>query len=644
MTYPRIVSHASVALLLALAALVAFAADYPAPKEGDWIVRDFRFHTGEVLPELKLHYTTVGEPTGEPVLVLHGTTGSAASMLTPGFAGELFGPGQPLDARRHYIILTDAIGTGKSSKPSDGLRMRFPKYNYDDMVRAQYRLVTEHLGVKHLRLVIGNSMGGMQTWMWAGMYPRFMDIAVPMASLPNEMSGRNWMMRRLLAESIRNDPDWQGGNYKEQPRGWRIAAVFFATGTSGGNHGLYKLGPTREKADAVVESRIKAVRGDANDQLLQWESSYDYNPAPLLERIEATLVAINSADDERNPPELGILDREIKRVKHGRVFLIPASEQTSGHATTGQAKFYKTELAQLMQNAPHREAEAGMPADLAAKVAAIGRVIDPPKSAVLYAPLQEKEPYQGVKVARDVQYGSDARNLLDVFSPAAAGTPRPVLIYVHGGGFVAGNKRAPGSPFYDNINLWAVRHGMVGVNMTYRLAPAAKWPAGAEDVGRALSWVRANIAAHGGDPARVYVMGNSAGATHVADWLAQVAGKKMPAVPVAGAILLSGVYDFTRFEQADNVKAYLGDNAEAYAERSSLQGLLKSPVPLLVSTAELDPPPFEAQAKELRDALCKSARGCQEFLVLAKHNHLTQVQSINTADTTLTGHVLAFVR
>jgi acetyl esterase/lipase len=185
---------------------------------------------------------------------------------------------------------------------------------------------------------------------------------------------------------------------------------------------------------------------------------------------------------------------------------------------------------------------------------------------------------------------------------------------------------------------------MVGVNMTYRLAPAAKWPAGAEDVGRALAWVRASIAAHGGDPARVYVMGNSAGATHVADWLAQVAEKKMPAEPVAGAILLSGVYDFTRFEQADNVKAYLGDNAEAYAERSSLQGLLKSRVPLVVSTAELDPPPFEAQAKALRDALCKSARGCQEFLVLARHNHLTQVQAINTADTTLTRHVLAFVK
>jgi homoserine O-acetyltransferase len=632
------------ALLLSFIALAAAAADYAPPKEGTWIVRDFRFHTGEVLPELKLHYTTVGEPAGEPVLVLHGTTGSAASMLTPGFAGELFGPGQPLDARRYYLILTDAVGTGKSSKPSDGLRMRFPKYNYDDMVQAQYRLVTEHLGVKHLRLVIGNSMGGMQTWMWAEKYPGFMDIAVPMASLPSEMSGRNWMMRRLLADSIRNDPDWQGGNYKEEPRGWRIAAVFFATGTSGGNHGHYKAGPTREKADAVVESRIQAVRGDANDQLLQWESSYDYNPAPQLERIEATLVAINSADDERNPPELGILDREIKRVKNGRVFLIPASDQTSGHGTTAQAKFYKDELAQVLQNAPHREADAGMPAELAAKVAAIGRVIDPPKSAPLYAPLQEKEPYRSVKVARDVRYGPDPRNLLDVFSSETAGGPRPVLIYVHGGGFVAGSKHAPGSPFYDNINLWAVRHGMVGVNMTYRLAPAAKWPAGAEDVGRAIAWVRANIAARGGDPARVYVMGNSAGATHVADWLAQVAEKKLPATPVAGAILLSGVYDFTNFETADNVKAYYGDDAEAYADRSPLHGLLKSNVPLIVSHAELDPPPFVEQANELRDALCKSARGCQGFLTLSKHNHLTQVQSINTPDTTLTRHILVFVK
>jgi homoserine O-acetyltransferase len=192
-------------LALALAALPGLAADYPTPREGDWSVRDFRFHTGEVLPELRLHYATVGAPTGEPVLILHGTTQSGASMLSPVFAGELFGPGQPLDATRYYVILPDGIGHGKSSKPSDGLRARFPRYNYDDMVSAQYRLVTEHLGVRHVRLVLGNSMGGLQTWIWAQKYPDFMDIAVPMASLPTEMSGRNWMTRRLIIDSIRND-------------------------------------------------------------------------------------------------------------------------------------------------------------------------------------------------------------------------------------------------------------------------------------------------------------------------------------------------------------------------------------------------------------------------------------------------------
>jgi triacylglycerol lipase len=249
-----------------------------------------------------------------------------------------------------------------------------------------------------------------------------------------------------------------------------------------------------------------------------------------------------------------------------------------------------------------------------------------------------------VKVARDLRYGGDERNLLDVFSPENAGRARrPVLIYVHGGGFVAGNKRAPGSPFYDNINLWAVRHGMVGVNMTYRLAPAAKWPAGAEDVGRALAWVRSNIARYGGDPARIYIMGNSAGATHVADYLAQAAENKLPSTPVAGAILLSGVYDLTAFDPA-GLKVYFGDNIEGYAERSPIHGLLMSRVPLIVSQAELDPEPYERQAKELRDALCTSARGCQRFLVLAKHNHLTQVQSINTADTALTRHLLDFIK
>ncbi|HEX6266448.1 MAG TPA: alpha/beta fold hydrolase [Burkholderiales bacterium] len=343
------------ALALAASAFAALAADFPAPKEGSWVVRDFRFHTGEVLPELRLHYRTIGSPSGEPVVVLHGTTGSGAGMLSPAFGGELFGAGQPLDASRYYIILPDAVGHGKSSKPSDGMRTRFPRYNYDDMVDAQHRLVTEHLGVKRLRLLIGNSMGGMETWIWAQKHPRFIDVAVPMASLPVEMSSRNWMMRRLIVDSIRSDPEWMEGNYTKQPRSAQFASVFFAIGTNGGNQALYKAAPTREKSDRLLDARLKApFKADANDILYAWDSSRDYNPSAGLERIEATLLAINSADDERNPPELGILEREIKRVKNGRVLLIPASDETAGHGTTARAKFWKKELAELLQAAPRK--------------------------------------------------------------------------------------------------------------------------------------------------------------------------------------------------------------------------------------------------------------------------------------------------
>ncbi len=338
-------------MTLASAAQSVVSADFPTPKEAHWSVGDFRFHTGEVLPELRLHYTTVGEPEGEPVLVLHGTNGSGASLLTPAFAGQLFGPGQPLDAARYYIILPDAIGTGQSSKPSDGLRTKFPNYNYDDMVDAQYRLITEQLGIRHLRLVIGNSMGGMQTWIWAQRYPDFMDIAVPMASLPLQMSGRNWMMRRLIIDSIRNDPQWLNGNYSQQPPSARFATIFYQIATSGGNQGLFKLAPTRELADQLLSQRFAApFANDANNVLYQWQASRDYNPSPGLERIRATLQAINSADDERNPPELGALERAIKRVKNGRSLLIPASPETAGHATTAQAKFWKSELAALLES------------------------------------------------------------------------------------------------------------------------------------------------------------------------------------------------------------------------------------------------------------------------------------------------------
>jgi homoserine O-acetyltransferase len=326
---------------------------YPAPQTGTWVVNDFRFRGGEVLPELRLHYRTVGERSGEPVLILHGTVASGAGFLTPRFAGELFGPGQPLDARRYYLILPDALGGGGSSKPSDGLRMRFPRYDYGDMVLAQYRLLTEHLGVDHLRLVLGNSMGGMQTWLWAQRYPHFMDIAVPMASLPMAMSGRNWMMRRFIIDSIRNDPAWHNGEYRVQPPSAHFASVFYGIATNGGNIALHKAAPTRAKADAHLDRQLAApFEGDANDLLYRWDSSRDYDPAPGLEQIEAVLLAINSADDERNPLELGALERALKRVRRGRAFIIPASEETAGHGTTGQARFWKQELAQVLAMAP----------------------------------------------------------------------------------------------------------------------------------------------------------------------------------------------------------------------------------------------------------------------------------------------------
>jgi homoserine O-acetyltransferase len=334
-------------------AVAAAAPSYPNRVDSDWVVNDFRFHTGQVLPALRLHYTTIGAPTGEPVLVLHGTTGSGAGMLGAAFGGELFGPGQPLDARRYYVILPDAIGTGQSSRPSDGLRAAFPAYNYDDMVRAQYRLVTEHLGVRHLRLVIGNSMGGMQTWLWAQNWPRFMDVAVPMAALPVPMSGRNWLLRRLVTDSIRRDPAWQGGAYTTQPRSWQFASVFYNLASNGGNQALMAAAPTRAQADALLNQRLATpLAGDANDHLFQWESSGDYDPSAGLEKIEATVLAINSADDERNPPELGLLEREMRRVRRGSVLIVPASAQTAGHGTTAQARWWKAALAQVLGAAP----------------------------------------------------------------------------------------------------------------------------------------------------------------------------------------------------------------------------------------------------------------------------------------------------
>ncbi len=351
----KIAGALSTSALLLLSVANAIGADYPAPKQGDWIAQDFKFHTGEVMPELRLHYTTIGDPSGQPVLVLHGSGGSAANMLTPGFAGELFGPGQPLDAAKYYIIIPDSVGHGKSSKPSDGLKTKFPHYDYADMVDAQHRLLAEGLGVRHLRLVIGNSMGGMETWLWTEKYPTYMDAAVPMASQPTAMASRNWMLRRMMLELIRQDPEYKGGDYTTQPHSLKLATVFFGIATAGGTLNYQKQAPTREQADKIVDARLAApIAADANDFIWAWDSSADYDAAPGLGNIQASVLAINSADDERNPPETGVTERALKQVKNGRIYLIPASEQTSGHLTTGNAKFYKEQLQELLQTAPRR--------------------------------------------------------------------------------------------------------------------------------------------------------------------------------------------------------------------------------------------------------------------------------------------------
>jgi homoserine O-acetyltransferase len=350
----------TIARALTIAASVAFAsvaaaADYPAPKQGDWVAKDFKFHTGHVMPEMKLHYTTVGEPSGMPVLILHGTGGSAPTMLTPGFAGELFGPGQPLDAAKYYIIITDALGHGQSAKPSDGMKTAFPKYDYDDIVDAQYRLVTEGLGIKHLRLVLGNSMGGMNAWLWGTKYPGMMDALVPMASQPTEMSARNWMMRRMLVETVRADPTYKDGNYTSPPGMMKYASVMFGIATAGGTLAYQMQAPTAAAADKMIDDRLKApFVADANDFIYQWDASHDFNASANLEKIQAAVLAVNAADDERNPPETGLMEAAIKRIPHAQLLVIPASSDTRGHLTTGNAKFYSQQLRDLLQATPQR--------------------------------------------------------------------------------------------------------------------------------------------------------------------------------------------------------------------------------------------------------------------------------------------------
>jgi homoserine O-acetyltransferase len=333
------------------------SADYPTPTEGNYTIRDFKFQSGETLPELRLHYRTLGKPekdvqgkTTNAVLIMHGTTGSGAQFIRPEFAGELFGKDQPLDATKFFIVLPDGIGHGKSSKPSDGMHAKFPRYGYLDMIEAQYRLLTEGLGVNHARLVMGTSMGGMHTWLWGELHPDFMDALMPLASLPTQISGRNRGWRRIVIDAIRNDPAWNGGEYKTQPPSLRAAAEMLWFMSS--NPVLrQKDAPTLAKTDEVLDKFVDGIvkADDANDVLYAVEASHDYDPGPGLEKIRAPLLAINSADDLINPPELGILEHEIKRVPHGRAMVIPLSDKTRGHGSHTIASLWKDELVKLLQ-------------------------------------------------------------------------------------------------------------------------------------------------------------------------------------------------------------------------------------------------------------------------------------------------------
>jgi homoserine O-acetyltransferase len=344
---------------------VASSSGYPEPSEADYAIRNFKFASGESLPELRIHYRSLGKPergsdgkVRNAILILHGTMGAGSTFIRPEFAGELFGPGQPFDARHYFIVLPDGIGHGKSTRPSDGLHARFPSYGYRDMVDAQYRLVTEGLGLNHLRLVLGTSMGGMQTWLWGQRHPDFMDTLMPHASLPSQMSGRNRIWRRIIIDAIRGDPAWMGGEYTEQPPSRRTAEQMLFLMSSNPVLRQREM-PTLAKADTVLDEYVQNVvkttgindfpTSDTNDILYAVSASHDYDPGPGLEKIRARLLAVNYADDLINPPELGIMEREIGRVKSGRAVLVPMSEATHGHGTYTSAAVWKSHLDELFR-------------------------------------------------------------------------------------------------------------------------------------------------------------------------------------------------------------------------------------------------------------------------------------------------------
>lgn len=340
----------------------------PAPRavpaadvvNGDVTLRDFRFDSGGTLPALRLHYRTLGRPRRDAagvvrnaVLILHGTGGAGTQFLGANFAGELFGPGQPLDTARYYVVLPDDIGHGQSSKPSDGLRARFPHYTYGDMVRAEQQLLEQGLGVRHLRLILGTSMGCMHAWVWGTTRPGYADALVPLACLPTQIAGRNRMFRRMAMDDIRLDPAWQGGEYTTQPPGLTAALqILFVMGSA--PLVQQAQAPTQHAADSVITTFLAARRKatDANDFLYQFDSSRDYDPSALLARVRVPVLAINSADDEINPPDLGIMERLIPRAPNARYVLIPAGPTTRGHGTHTQAAVWKGELARFLDALP----------------------------------------------------------------------------------------------------------------------------------------------------------------------------------------------------------------------------------------------------------------------------------------------------
>jgi len=340
-------------LFLAAAAVLSLAgaarAQAPEAKSETWTIKDFRFHDGAVLPEMKVHYLTLGDPKSPTVLVLHGTGGNAGSILAPAFGGVLFRPGGALDAGKYFIVIPDAVGHGESSKPSDGLRMKFPAYDYADMIEAQHRLLADHLGIRHLALVTGNSMGGMETWQWAEQYADYMDAVVPLASSPAAMAARNWVFRRLVIDAVETDPAWNGGNYTAQPKGYALGMTYFGLLSAGGTRAMYAAMPTFKATDDAVAQRLSGrVGGDANDTIYQLLAARTYDPAPRLGAIKARVLAINSQDDERNPAELGITAEAVKRLKNARYYEIPTGPDTRGHGTTGNARSWEAELKRFM--------------------------------------------------------------------------------------------------------------------------------------------------------------------------------------------------------------------------------------------------------------------------------------------------------